>query len=406
MTTDTKGAPVRRLRLGLIVLLAAALAATGCTGGGGDTPSSSPGSGAGSGTAAGGADRLNLRGICPSTVVVQTDWFPETEYAVLYHLLGPDLQVDAKNDRVSAPLVAEGKDTGVRLEVRSGGPATGFKLVSEQMYADKSITLGQVNTDEAIRFATQQPTLAVAAPMEISPFMIMWDPETYPQFNIIADIGQTKAKVRYFKGDTYMEYLVGSGILRRSQLDPTYDGSPTKFYAADGRIAQAGFATSEPYLYEHDDQWGRPLDFALVNDTGYPFYPQALSIRAADKQKLAPCLRKLVPIVQRAQIDFINNPDKTNGRIIDLVKQYDSELWSYDPGIAGYALGQMKNQFISNGSDQTLGNFEVGRIQRLIGIVTPILAGQRAPIKNDLKPSDLYTNEFIDPGIGIGVNAS
>jgi hypothetical protein len=397
---------VRRLRLGTIVLLAAALAATACTGGGGDTPSSSPGSGAGSGTAPAGADRLNLRDVCPNPIVVQTDWFPETEYAVLYHLLGSDLKVDAKKNLVNAPLVAEGKDTGVRLEVRSGGPATGFKLVSEQMYTDKSITLGQVNTDEAIRFAVQQPTVAVVAPMEISPFMIMWDPKTWPQFNIIADIGQTKAKVRYFGGDTYMEYLVGSGILRRSQLDPKYDGSSQVFYDAGGKITQAGFATSEPYLYAHDPKWGRPLRFALVNDTGYPFYPQALSIRTADKQKLAPCLRKLVPILQRAQIDFINNPDKTNGLIINLVKQYNSDLWSYGPGIARYALGQMKSQFISNGDDRTLGNFEVGRIQRLIDIVTPILAGQRAPIKDGLKPQDIYTNEFIDPAIGIGVNAS
>ena len=396
---------MRRLRLGMIVLLAAALAAAGCTGGD-DTPSSTPGPAAGSESPPTGADRLNLRDVCPSTIVVQTDWFPETEYAALYHLLGPNPKVDAKKNIVNAPLVAEGKDTGVRLEVRSGGPATGFKLVSEQMYADKNIMLGQVNTDEAIRFAAQQPTLAVVAPMEISPFMIMWDPKTYPQFNIIADIGQTDAKVRYFKGDTYMEYLVGSGIIRRSQLDPNYDGSSTEFIAKGGKITQAGFATSEPYLYEHDPKWGRPLRFALVNDTGYPFYPQALSIRTGDKQKLAPCLRKLVPIVQRAQIDFVNNPTQTNERIIELVRKYDSELWGYDEGIAGYALEQMKAQFINDGSDRTLGNFEVGRIQRLIDIVTPILAGQRAAIKPNLKPQDLYTNEFIDPGIGIGVSAS
>jgi hypothetical protein len=396
---------VRRLRLGTIVLLAAALAAAGCTGGGGDKPSSTPGSGAGSGTAAV-ADRLNLRDVCPNPIVVQTDWFPETEYGVLYHLLGPDPKVDTKNARVNAPLVAEGKDTGVRLEVRSGGPATDFKLVSEQLYADKSTTLGQVNTDEAIRFAAQQPTLAVVAPMEISPFMIMWDPKTYPQFNIIADIGQTRAKVRYFKGDTYMEYLVGSGILRRSQLDNSYDGSPEKFYAAKGEITQAGFATSEPYLYSHDDRWGRQLRYALVNDTGYPFYPQALSIRSADRQKLAPCLRKLVPIVQRAQIDFVNHPKATNDLIISLVRQYHNKFWTYNQGMADFALQQIKADFISDGPDHTLGNFEVGRIQRLIDIVTPILAGQRAPIKDGLKPQDLYTNEFIDPGIGIGVNAS
>jgi hypothetical protein len=397
---------VRRLRLGTIVLLAAALAAAGCTGGGGDAPSSTPGSAAGSGTAATGADRLNLRDVCPATIVIQTDWFPETEYGVLYHMLGPNPKVDAKHNIVNAPLVAEGKDTGVRLEVRSGGPATGFKLVSEQMYTDKNITMGQVNTDEAIRFAAQQPTLAVVAPMEISPFMIMWDPETYPQFNIIADIGQTDAKVRYFKGDTYMEYLVGSGILRRSQLDDSYDGSSQKFFDAGGKITQAGFATSEPYLYANDPKWNRPLRYALVNDTGYPFYPQALSIRAADKQKLAPCLRKLVPIVQRAQIDFVNNPKATNDLVINLVGQYHSDLWSYDQGMAKFALEQIKADFISNGDDKTLGNFEVGRVQRLIDIVTPILAGQRAPIKDGLTPQDLYTNEFIDPGIGIGVNAS
>jgi hypothetical protein len=401
-----EGTKVRSLRLGTIVLLAVALAATGCTSGGGGTPSSPPAPGAGSGTPVAGADRLNLGDVCPSAIVVQTDWFPETEYAVLYHLLGPNPKVDAAKNIVSAPLVAEGKDTGVRLEVRSGGPATEFKLVSEQMYTDKSIMLGQVNTDEAIRFVKDQPTLAVAAPMEISPFMIMWDPQTYPQFNIIADIGQTNAKVRYFKGDTYMEYLVGSGILRRSQLDNTYDGSSTKFYAAGGKITQAGFATSEPYLYENDPKWGRKLNFALVNDTGYPFYPQALSIRAADKQKLAPCLRKLVPIVQRAQIDFINNAKDTNDLIIKLVNQYHNELWGYDEGIAGYALRQMKEQFISNGDDKTLGNFDAGRIQRLIEIVNPILAGQRANYDPDLKPQDLYTNEFIDPSIGIGVNAS
>ena len=392
---------MRTLRLGTIVLLAATLAAVGCTSGddsgGGAQPATKPASGA-----APGGEQVNLAGVCPETIVLQTDWYPETEYGVYYHLLGPNPQIDTKNKVVSGPLLDGGKDTGVRIEVRSGGPATGFKLVSEQMYTDESITLGQVNTDEAIRFAAQQPTLAVVAPMEISPFMIMWDPGTYPEFNIIADIGlNTAATVRYFKGDTYMEYLVGSGILRRNQLDDQYDGSSQKFYDAKGAIAQAGFATSEPYLYSHDPKWGRPLRYALVNDTGYPFYPQALSIRAADKEKLAPCLKKLVPIVQRAQVDFLQNPAKTNQFVIDLVRRYNDPAWSYSPGLAKYAIDKMRSDFVNNGADRTLGNFEVGRIQRLIDIVTPILAGQRQPIKEGLTPTDLYTNEFIEPSIGV-----
>jgi hypothetical protein len=388
---------VARLRLALIVLLAAVLA--GCSLFGDDQPSTATGSASGGGAT---GDRLDLSGVCPDPIVVQTDWFPETEYGVYYHMLGPNPTVDTKKKLVRGPLVAEGRDTGVQLEVRSGGPATEFKLVSEQMYTDKGITLGQVNTDEAIRLAAKQPTLAVVAPMEISPFMIMWDPEVYPEFNIIADIGQTDAKVLYFEGDTYMEYLIGTGILRRGQVDGRYDGSSTKFLAGKGEITQAGFATSEPYLYEHDPKWGKKLNYALVNDTGYPFYPQALSIRAADKEKLAPCLEKLVPIVQRAQVDFLQNPKKTNDFIIRTVEAYD-DFWTYSTGLADYAIDKMRQDFVNNGTDRTLGNFEAARIQRLIDIVTPILVGQRAPTKPGLRPQDLYTNEFIDPNIGIGV---
>jgi uncharacterized protein (DUF736 family) len=388
---------VRRLRLGLVVLATAAIVAAGCSSGGGEETSG----GASNAPAAAAGDRLNLKGACPDTIVVQTDWFPESEYGVLYHLVGPNPKVDTNKKLVNGPLVAEGKDTGVRIEVRSGGPATGFELVSAQMYKDKNITLGQVNTDEAVRFSGKQPTLAVVAPMEISPFMIMWDPKEHPQFNIIADIGQTDTKVLYFEGDTYMEYLIGSGILKRSQVDGSYDGAPSHWVGEKGKIAQAGFATSEPYLYEHEvNGWKKPVKYALVNDTGYPFYPQALSIRPADKQRLAPCLKKLVPIIQRAQVDYLKNPDQTNKFIIDTVKAYNTD-WTYSTGLANYAIQKMREDFVNNGSDSTIGNFEQARVQRIIDIVTPILTTQRQAPKQGLKPQDLYTNEFIDSSIGV-----
>ena len=81
--------------------------------------------------------------------------------------------------------------------------------------------------------------------------------------------------------------------------------------------------------------------------------------------------------------------------------EYDDPFWSYSPGLADYAIGKMRQDFVNNGSDGTLGNFEVDRIQRLIDIVTPILVGQRKPPKPGLRPQDLYTNEFIDPSIGV-----
>jgi hypothetical protein len=386
---------VHRLRLAVVVLTAAVVALTGCSSGGNSSSNQS-----GSNVPAASSDRLNLKGVCPAKVVIQTDWDPESEYGVYYYLLGPDYKIDKAKKRVTGSLVAEGQNTGVQLEVRAGGPSIGFEPVTSQMYQDHSITLGQVNTDESIRFSAKQPTLAVAAPMEISPFMIMWDPKTYPQFKTIIDIGQTNTKVLYFQGDTYMEYLIGSGILRRSQVNGSYDGKPANFVAATGKIAQAGFATSEPYIYEHElPQWHRPVQYALINDTGYPFYPQALAIRAGDKAGLAPCLKKLVPIVQRAEIDYLAHPEKTTQVILDAVKQYKTG-WQYSQGLANYALGKMRTDFVNNGPDKTLGNFDMGRVSRMINIVTPIFVSQRKPPKANLKPEDIATNEFIDPSIG------
>jgi hypothetical protein len=370
--------------------------AAGC-GGNGDEGGSKP-----SGTTAPTDASVSLAGTCPDTIVVQTDWDPESEYGVYYHMLGPNPDIDTDHKRVTAPLVSGGKDTGVKLEVRLGGPSIGFEPVSSQMYKDTSITLGQVSTDEAIRFSAKQATQAVVAPMETSPFMIMWDPGTYPQFNTIADIGKTDTKVLYFEGDTYMAYLTGTNVLKKSQVDGSYDGKPANFVAADGKVAQAGFATSEPYIYEHEvRQWNKPVKYALVSEAGYPFYPQALSIRAADKQKLAPCLKKLVPIVQRAQVDFLANPEKTNALVLDLVKQYNTG-WVYSPGLAAYAIEKMRSDFVTNGPDQTLGNFDTARVQRMIEIVTPIFTAQRQPPKEGLTPEDIATNEFIDTSIGIG----
>src|SRR5215207_27833 len=267
------------VRLVLAAVATLALVAAGCGGGGDDEGSTQT-----TAAAAPAGDAVNLAGVCPNPIVIQTDWDPEAEYGVYYHLLGPNPKVDTEKKVVRGPLVAGGQDTGVEVEVRTGGPSIGFEPVSSQMYKDTDITLGQVSTDEAIRFSAKQATLAVVTPMEISPFMIMWDPETYPQFSTIADIGKTDTKVLYFEGDTYMAYLTGTNVLKKSQVDGSYDGKPANFVVANGKVAQAGFATSEPYIYENEvRQWNKPVKYALVNEAGYPFYPQALSIRAADK---------------------------------------------------------------------------------------------------------------------------
>ena len=134
--------------------------------------------------------------------------------------------------------------------------------------------------------------------------------------------------------------------------------------------------------------------------TGLRIVPDPGPTRTADKEKLAPCLKKLVPIVQRAQVDFLANPEKTNAFVLDLVKQYNTG-WVYSPGLAAYAIDKMRSDFVTNGPDQTLGNFDTARVQRMIDIVTPIFTAQRQPPKEGLKPEDIATNEFVDTSIGV-----
>ena len=384
------------MRPSVLTALTATVAAlvTACgSGGGGGAPAPAPPPATGA-----------LSGVCPNPVVVQTDWFAESEYGAYFQLLGDAPRFDTDKKRVTAPLVDAGRPTGVDLEIRYGGPAIGFQQVSAQMYADKAITLGLVSTDEAIQNSDQLPTVAVAAPLETSPQMIMWDRTKHPDVRTIADLGRTGVPVLYYQADTYMQYLLTSGLLRPEQVDGSYDGSPSRWVASEGTVAEAGFATSEPYIYRNELGEGRSfdVDLQLVSDTGYPLYGQALSVRAADRAPLAPCLAKLVPMVQRAQVAFVTDPARTNELVVRAVQADNGSVWSYSPGLADYAVRTMRERrIVGNGPNATLGDMDEGRIARMIDILRPVFAAQNKPIKEGLTPDQLFTNEFVDPAVGL-----
>jgi hypothetical protein len=381
---------------------------TAASGGGATTAASTATTAAGGATTTGGTSTVggkdSLKDVCPATIVLQTDWNPEAEHGHLYQMIGAGYTVDANKKSVVGPLVdSAGNDTGVKFEVRSGGPAIGFQTVTAQMYLDNSITLGYVYTDEGVQFSKDQPTIEVFAPFEKNPQMIMWDPASYPNVNTIADLGKTDAKILYFGGAAYMEdYLVPTGVLKKDQTDGSYDGAPANFVASGGKVAQQGFASAEPYIYENEiAEWKKPVKFQLIHDTGYPIYSQAVSVKAGDLATLSPCLKKLVPIMQQATVDYMKSPAKTNALILELVQKFNNG-WVYSQGVADYAVKTMVDLgLVGNGPDATLGNMEAERIDKIIGIVGPALATQGKEIKAGLKAADMSTNEFIDTSIGL-----
>ncbi len=346
---------------------------------------------------------LNLKGVCPDPVIVQSNWLPEAEHGDVYQLLGPGYKIDAAHKRITGPLMAGGKSTGVNIEIRAGGPAVGFQPTEAIMYQDPKITLGMAQSDELVQFSKTQPLIAVVAPLDLDPQIIMWDPASHPDWHTITDIGQTDTKVLYFSGTgTYMEYLIGSGILRRSQVDGSYDGSPSTFVASGGKIAVQAYATQEPYQYEHEVKaWNKPVAFQLVADTGYPNYANTLAVRADKKAALAPCLQRLVPIIQQSEVDFMTNPANAIDIIVKVSQAYKTQI-VYSRGNAQFGVEQMRRLgIVGNGKDNTLGNFDIARIQRLIGIVSPIFIAQKKTIKAPLTPADIVTNEFVNTSIAL-----
>jgi hypothetical protein len=378
------------------VAVAGALA--GCTVSGGDGSEQRPAGQPVTRSAA----ATSLAGVCPATIVIQDDWWPQAETGALYRLLGEPIKIDKAKKRVSGPLVADGSATGVRAEIRAGGPANGFTRAAEVLYLNKEVMLGSADIDLAAAASNgRQPLLPVFATMDNSPLVLMWDPRAHPDWKTVADIGQTDTRVLYFPGSTYMEYLVAAGILRKSQVEDSYDGTPARFIAERGKIVQQGYLTNEVYQFEHElAQWKKKVAWQLVSTAGYPNYPATVAIRPDRKAALTPCLEKLVPIMQRSAAAYAADPAPTTALIVQLVKDYGA--FPYSSARAANAIATMKRYgIIGNGPNKTIGDFDPARVQKIIDILRPLLAAQKRPIEAGLRPGEIATNEFIDPRIGL-----
>jgi hypothetical protein len=344
------------------------------------------------------------QGPCPPDLVIQTDWFPEIEHGGVYQLIGPGGTVDTERLTYAGPMRNGYKGAhGVqRVEIRAGGAAVDNQSVTGLMYADEEVTLGFVNTDDAIaaRLA-DQAVIGVAGTLDLSPQMLMWSPARHT-ITDFEDLAASRAPVLYFGGMAYVDYLVSQGYLTAGQLDSSYKGDPSRWLDSNGAIIQQGFVTNEVYTYENLlDGWKRPVDFFLIHWMGYENYPAMLSVRADRLEEHRACLAALVPILQQAWVDFLGQPGPVSDALVSIVDDYDT-FFRISEGLNERAI-EMFDQFelASNGSDDTYGNFDTERVQRLVTILQQVYADRGTPLDPSLQAADVVTNEFIDPSIGL-----
>ena len=337
---------------------------------------------------------VSLADVCPATIVVQTDWFPESEHGGLYQLMGDDAIASKDSGAVVGSLVVNGQSTGVNLEIRAGGPFLESPVVTE-MYQDNAITFGYVGTDVAITRYTDAPTLAVFNALNINPQVLLWDATKHPGAKTIADAAKT-IKSFYVYGDpAWMRYFEAQGLIQKDQVDSNYKGN---LLLSTEDAAHQGFATSEPYKYANLESGAITTGYQLIHDAGWNSYAQNLAIRKDRLEELRPCLENIVPIFQQAQLDYIADPTRANAIILTTVAAYDSWWTQSDGDVANGAGSQKEMGIVGNGETQTFGDLEEARVNDFIAKATPILREQGLEIA-DITASDITDNAFLDSSI-------
>ena len=345
-------------------------------------------------TAAAPTTGASLADVCPATIVVQTDWFPESEHGGIYQLMSDDAVASKDTGAVSGSLVVNGEPAGVKLEIRAGGPFLESPVVTE-MYQDNAITFGYVGTDVAITRYNDAPTLAVFNALNINPQVLLWDATKHSEATTIADAAKT-IKSFYVYGDpAWMRYFESQGLIEKGQVDSNYKGN---LLLSTEDAAHQGFATSEPYKYANLESGAITTGYQLIHDAGWNSYAQNLAIRKDRLEELRPCLENIVPIFQQAQLDYIADPTRANAIILSTVATYDS-WWTQSEGdVANGAASQKDMGIVGNGETPTFGDLEEARVNDFIAKATPILREQGLEIA-DIAAGDITDNTFLDTSI-------
>ncbi|HSP27400.1 MAG TPA: hypothetical protein VLN74_02540 [Ilumatobacteraceae bacterium] len=344
--------------------------------------------------------------VCPTNLVIQKDWWPETEHGGTYQLIGAGGESDPSLFTYSGPIDPAYAVGGIEtVEIRSGGDAIEFQPVSAVMMTDRDITLGYVNTDDAIQSSPTVEVTAVATTLEINPQMIMWDPE---QLEIdvanpetILDSG---ARVLHFSEATYIDWLISKGFMDEGQSDPNYGGAPDQWISDGGNFIQQGFATNEVFKYENLIEWKdgapAPVEYAIIHELGWQPYPAAYSVLTERLDELSPCLELLVPKLQQAWVDYLNDPEPIGDVVIEVTEAYNN-YWTLTPELNARAFELFESDgYGGNGSDDTYGNFDAERIQTLFDDFGVILENRGITLPEGFTAESVYTNEFIDESIG------
>lgn len=330
--------------------------------------------------------------VCPSNLVIQTDWFPELEHGGTYQLIGPDGTADKDTVSYSGPVQEQYAVGGLEtLEIRT----VNFDKSNASVLADGDADMAYLTSSDIIKDSGAIPLVGIAKTLDQDPQMIMWDPALH-DVSEPADLAGTEAQLLHFPGSSYVDYMIAQGFITEDQSNPSYDGSDGAWVADGGNFIQQGFATNEIYKYENDIAWkdGGPADvsFFTVGELGFENYPAVITMLQSTADELDSCLQLLVPAMSQAWVDYLADPQPITDRMITINEEYDG-FWalSADLNAAGIELLEAEGYGV-NSTDGTYCSLDTERLETLYGILAPIYADQGTEIADGI--DSIFTDKY------------
>jgi hypothetical protein len=345
-----------------------------------------------------------VRAGCPPQIQIQTDDLPRVEWGFLYGLLDQD-ELRVGPDSVTAPLLIDGRDSGSKLRIYVGDPDDGV-AANVDLYDDERVLLGAVDTDVAIRDAVRYPTVGVFAPLLRDPRIAYWDSRVYPGVPTVQAMGRQatpdgSALVPFATtpGDPFADYALGNEILTAEQIvtdpAPTVEG----WIAANGIPLQVGDLLTDPYAFDQLADAPGAFVFQQLDQAGYQRDHGVLSARPQALVRYADCLAVLIPVLQQALADYLDDPEQTTALLVELAPEFGDDSYDAERAAAAFEILD-EGRIAGNGADGAIGDINLGRVRDLFEEAVPAWRRADVPIPAHVEPDDIVTNRFIDTTIG------
>jgi NitT/TauT family transport system substrate-binding protein len=237
----------------------------------------------------------------PERFVFLTNWYAQAEHGGFYQAL------------------AEGtyRKHGLEAEIRMGGPQVN---VMQLLLAGKADAVMGYDLQTIAGIEQGLPLVTVGATFQKDPAALI----AHPDVKTLEDLKGRTLLIGQASETTFWPWLKGRYGFTDAQKRP-YAFSVQQFLA-DRRVAQQGYATSEPYSIEKAGV--KPVVFLLA-DHGYPPYAQTIVTTRAVLEKRKAALQQFLRATAEGWKSYLANPAPGNALIRKANPEMETSLLDF-----------------------------------------------------------------------------